>query len=122
MNLPKGRKAIDNKWVFKIKRKPDGTVDRYKARLVVRGFSQIEGVDFFETFSPVARFDTIRALLSLAVNENLVLKQFDIKTAFLNSNLEEEIFMKQPAGFEDGSGRVCKLLKSLYGLKQAPHC
>ena len=122
MNLPKGRKAIDNKWVFKIKRKPDGTVDRYKARLVVRGFSQIEGVDFFETFSPVARFDTIRALLSLAVNENLVLKQFDIKTAFLNRNLEEEIFMKQPAGFEDGSGRVCKLLKSLYGLKQAPHC
>ena len=122
VKLPKDRRTISNRWVFQIKRGPDGAVQRYKARLVCRGFSQKEGVDFNETFSPVARFDTIRAVLSVAVSENLELAQFDVKTAFLNGLLEEEIYMDQPEGFQDDTDRVCKLEKSLYGLKQSPRC
>lgn len=100
----------------------DGTVRRYKARLVCRGFSQKEGVDFNQTFSPVARFDTIRAVLSVAASENLKVAQFDVKTAFLNGFLEEKVYMDQPKGFQDDTDRVCKLEKSLYGLKPSPRC
>lgn len=98
----------------------EGKISRYKARFVVRGFSQRERVDFNETFSPVARFDTIRAVLSIAANEELELAQFDVETAFLNDVLEKSIYMDQPEGFEDGTDRVCKLRKNLYGLKQSP--
>jgi len=122
VKLPKGRKTISNRWIFRIKRGPDGAVQRYKARLVCRGFNQKEGVDFNETFSPVARFDTIRAVLSVAASEYLELTQFDVKTAFLNGFLEEEIYTDQPEGFQDGTDRVCKLERSLYGLKQSPRC
>lgn len=120
--LPPGRQAIDSKWVYKIKRNADGTTQRYKARLVARGFAQKAGIDYQETFCPVVRFETIRSLLSVAAKEKLLLAQFDVTTAFLNGNLDEEIYMKQPEGFADGSNNVCKLIKSLYGLKQAPRC
>ena len=122
VELPVGRKPVSNRWVYRVKRKANGEIDRYKARLVVRGFSQREGIDYNETFSPVARFDTIRTVLSIAANEHLKLVQFDVKTAFLNGVIEEEIFMQQPEGYSDGTNRVCKLLKSLYGLKQSPRC
>jgi hypothetical protein len=88
----------------------------------VRGFSQKEGVDYNEVFRPVARFDTIQAVLSIAAKEHLELAQFDVKMAFLNGVLDEEIFMEQPEGFNDGTDRVCELHKSLYGLKQSPRC
>lgn len=122
VNQPINQKVIDNRWVFKIKENPNGTIERYKARLVVRGFTQQYGVNYEETFSPVAKFTSIRAILSLVAIEKLKIKQFDVKTAFLNGDLEEDIYMKQPIGFDDNSGKVCKLLKSLYGLKQASRC
>lgn len=119
VKLPAGHKAISNRWIYRLKRNANGEITRYKARLVVRGFSQREGVDYNETFSPVARLDTIRTVLSIAANEKLELAQFDVKTAFLNGIIEEEIYMQQPEGYEDNSQRVCRLRKSLYGLKQS---
>lgn len=119
VELPAGRKAIDNKWVFKIKYQADGSIQRYNARLVVRGFSQRHGLDYKETFSPVAKFSSIRSIIAVATAEKMFFRQFDVKTAFLNGELEEEIYMKQPIGFDDNSGKVCRLKRSLYGLKQA---
>lgn len=119
---PSDQKVIDNRWVFKLKQNPDGSIDRYKARLVVRGFTQEFGIDYQETFSPVVKFTSIRAILALAASKRMKLRQFDVKTAFLNGVLEENVFMSQPVGYDDGSGRVCKLNKSLYGLKQASRC
>nr|KAJ0226697.1 hypothetical protein LSAT_V11C100011720 [Lactuca sativa] len=102
--------------------KVDGTIDKYKARLVIQGFRQKEGIDFFDTYAPVARISIIRLLLALAAIHNLVIHQMDVKTAFLNGDLDEEIYMKQPEGFvmPGNEHKVCKLKKSLYGLKQAP--
>lgn len=127
--LPKGRKAVGCKWVFDLKRDKAGNVQRYKARLVAKGYSQVEGVDFQETFSPVARFTTMRVILTMAADQDLEVHQLDIKTAFLNGYLEEEIYMEQPEGYvlegesTRGQGKstrlVCKLQRSLYGLKQA---
>lgn len=119
---PKHRKIISNRWVFRIKKLPDGKTDRYKARLVVRGFTQRYGVDYTETFSPVVKFSSVRSILAVAASENLILKQFDVKTAFLYGLLNEDIYMEQPIGYNDGTGRVCKLFKSLYGLKQSSRC
>jgi transposase InsO family protein len=121
-DLPKGRKALPCKWVLRTKRNPDGSIDRYKARLVVKGFKQRKGIDYDQTFSPVARLATVRALLSVSAQENMYLVQFDVATAFLNGKLEEEIYMQQPEGFHDGTSKVWKLNRSLYGLKQAPRC
>lgn len=122
VDLPPGRKAVSNRWVYRVKRNADGRINRFKSRLVARGYSQKRGIDYGETFSPVARFDTIRTMLSVAANEGLELGQFDVKSAFLNGVLEEEIFMEQPEGFRDSTERVCRLHKSLYGLKQSPRC
>jgi hypothetical protein len=119
---PYGCKPIGSKWVFKKKLRPDGTIERFKVGLVIKGYSQKEGENFFDTYSPVARLTTIYVLLSLAASHGLLVHQMDGKTTFLNGELDEEIYMEQPTGFVANSqeGMVCKLLKSLYGLKQAP--
>lgn len=119
---PENQRVIDNKWVFKLKKNPDDTIERYKARLVCRGFNQEYGIDYIETFAPVVRFDSLRAILAVAAENKMHMLQFDVITAFLNGELEEDVFMQQPTGFDDNSGRVCKLQKSLYGLKQASRC
>ena len=108
--LSRGRKAISNKWVFKVKETAEGLIESYKARLVAKGFLQKYGVDFEETFAPVAKFTSIRMILSFAAQYNLVLHQMDVKTAFLNGLLNEEIYMKQPKGLVDSSrpNHVCK--------------
>lgn len=114
-DLPEGRKPLSCRWV--LRKKED---NRLKARLVARGYDQQKGIDYTDTFAPVVRHPSIRLLLSHAAKEKCHVKTFDIKTAFLNGELTEEIYMTQPKGFDDGSGKVCRLLKSLYGLKQAP--
>ncbi|CAB0003770.1 unnamed protein product, partial [Nesidiocoris tenuis] len=121
-HLPKGKKAIPCRWTFRVKLNPDGSIDKYKARVVAKGFTQKKGSDYDEVFSPVARSGTIRAVLSVAAAENLHMMQFDVSTAFLYGNLDETIYMQQPDGFNDETGRVCRLTRSLYGLKQAPRC
>ena len=107
--------------MFKTKRDASGEVVRHKARLVARGFSQVQGVDFNETFALVAKFTTIRCVVALGVALDLEMHQMDVKTAFLNGDLEEDIYMEQPSGFVQRGQEhlVCKLCKSLYGLKQA---
>lgn len=116
------QKVIGVKWVYKTKLNADGSVNKYKARLVAKGYAQVYGVDFTETFAPVARLDTIRLLLALAVQKGWVVFQLDVKSAFLNGYLEEEIFVEQPEGFQvkDREDEVYLLKKALYGLKQAP--
>ncbi|KAL0539558.1 hypothetical protein IC582_023774 [Cucumis melo] len=119
--LPKGHKPVGCKWVFTLKYKADGTLDRHKARLVAKGFTHTYGVDYSETFSPVAKLNTVKFLLSIAVNKDWLLYQRDVKNAFLNGDLVEEVYMSPPPGFEAQFGQqVSKLRKSLYGLKQSP--
>ena len=113
------QKPVTAKWVFKTKRKSDGTVDKHKARLVARGYTQKYGVDFNETFAPVARLATIRVLMAVACTDDMELTHLDVNTAFLNGVLSETIFMRLPEGFGHDSGKVVRLRKGLYGLKQA---
>ena len=121
VDRPTDRKIIKNKWVYKIKRNTNGEIVKYKARLVAKGFTQVQGVDYGETFSPVARLSSVRIMLAFAVQLNVQLDHLDVETAFLNGDLDEEIYMEQPEGFQiDGKNKVCRLKKSLYGLKQAP--
>lgn len=118
--LPEGERAIDNKWVYKIKFNSDGFIERFKARLVTRGDKQIKGKEYNATFSPVAKFATVRTLIALATIKELNLHQLDINNAFLHGYLEEDVYMKVPEGCSGrNEGKVCKLKRSLYGLKQA---
>ena len=124
VELPLQQKPIGFKWVFKVKHASDGTVERFKARLVAKGYAQEYGIDYAETFAPVVRFSSVRALLSFAVQSDMIIHQMDVVTAFLNGSLDEDIYMKQPDGYvKPGEERlVCKLKKALYGLKQSPRC
>ena len=121
VELPRVRKPVGSKWVFKVKTDEDGNVERYKARLVAQGFTQKFGADYDETCCPVVRLESVRTPIALSVQHSL---QVDITTAFLNGKLEEEVFMKQPEGFvvKGQEHLVCRLKKSLYGLKQSPRC
>ena len=122
VELPADRTAIGCMWVYAIKYNADGSINRFKARLVAKGCSQREGVDFTETFAPVARMPSLRALLAIAAAQDLELHQLDVTTAFLNGDLEEDIYMRQPPGFVAAGSQaklVCKLNRSLYGLRQA---
>ncbi|KAJ9558211.1 hypothetical protein OSB04_012825 [Centaurea solstitialis] len=120
-DLPQHCKAVGRKWVFKKKTDMDGNVHTFKARLVAKGFTQTHGIDYDETFSPVAMLKSIRILMTISAYFNYEIWQMDVKTAFLNGKLTEDVYMEQPEGFEDpkNPNKVCKLLKSIYGLKQA---
>ena len=119
VDLPRGKTIVGCKWVFTVKF--DGSLERCKAQLVTKGFTQTYDIDYFETFAPVAKLKSIRVLLSLAANLAWPLQQLNVKNAFLNGNLEEEVYMDAPLGFREKFGtKVFKLKKSLYGLKQSP--
>ena len=119
---PRHANIVTGKWIFKHKFLADGSLERYKARWVLRGFTQRPGVDFAETFSPVVKPATVRKVLSLALSRKWPVHQLDVKNAFLHGTLTETVFAAQPSGFEDPAHPdfVCRLNKSLYGLKQAP--
>lgn len=118
-DMPKDRKPVTNKWVFIRKYNKDGRLLKYKARLVARGFSQVPGMDYNKMFAPVIQLEMIQMILSLAVEEDWEIQQMDVKGAYLNSNLKEEIYMNQPEGFKDKMSRLCHLIKTIYGLKQS---
>ena len=117
--LPAGCRPLPAKWVLKIKRGAQGEIERFKARYVAKGFEQVYGVEFFDTWAPVGRYATLRALLSICVVSDLETKHIDIKCAFLNGVLHQDVYIVQPPMFHDGTRRVWKLKKALYGLKQA---
>jgi hypothetical protein len=117
-----GKSVVSSRWLYKIKHVADGNIEKYKVRFVARGFSQKEGVDYEETFAPVARYTSIRAVMSLVSIMGWRIHQMDVKTTFLNGIIEEEVYIEQPQGFEISGkeSHVCRLKKALYGLKQAP--
>ena len=123
VDLPYGKSAIGCKWVYKIKTRSDGIVDRYKARLAAKGFTQEYGIDYEETFAPVARLSSVRTLIAISAARKWPLFQMDVKNAFLNGELSEEVYMKLPPGYSHPPGfphKVFLLRWALYVLKQAP--
>jgi hypothetical protein len=122
VNLPPGKEPVGCKWVYTVKHNPDGKVERYKARLVAKGYTQTYGIDYEETFAPVAKMNTIQTLISCASNFDWDLHQLDVKNAFLHGDLQEEIYMHIPPGFSTAQtrGKVLRLHRSLYDLKQSP--
>jgi hypothetical protein len=118
--LPSGRKIVRCRWVYRTKSAADGKISRYKDRLVAKGFQQVHSIDYDETFTLVAKMDSIRLALAIATTKGWEVHQMDVKNAFLHGDLSEEIYMEQPQGFMQDSSLVCRLKKSLYGLKQAP--
>jgi hypothetical protein len=119
---PEGNSVVTSKWIYKIKHVADGNIEKYKARFVARGFSQKEGEDYDETFAPIAKYTSIKSIIVIAFVMGWKLHQMDVKTAFLNGVIEEEVYIEQPQGFliHGKESHVCKLKKDLYGLKQAP--
>jgi hypothetical protein len=119
---PEGKFAVTSKWIYKIKHTVDRSIERHKTRFVTRGFSQVEGIDYEETFSLFARYTSIRTIIALATSMGWKLHQMDVKIAFLNGEIEEEIYIEQPDGFviHEKESHVCRLKKALYRLKQAP--
>ena len=119
---PKDKSMVSSKWIYKIKHATDGSVEKFKARFVAKGFTQKEGIDYQETFSPVAMYTSIQVIISLASVLGWKLHQMDVKTTFLNGKIEREVFAEQPDGFilHNKGIHVCKLRKALYGLKKAP--
>jgi hypothetical protein len=120
--LPSNKRVVGCKWVFTMKQNLEGKGERYKARLVVKGYSQTYGVGYGETFAPMAKMNTIRALISIEANNKWKLFQMDVKNAFLHGDLHEEVYMEIPSGFstQETKGKVCRLKKSSYGIKQSP--
>jgi hypothetical protein len=122
VDLPAGTKPIGLKWVYKVKRNEQGVIVKYKARLVAKGYVQRPGIDFDEVYAPVARLESVRLLLAVAAQEGWEVHHMDMKSAFLNGDLAEEVYVAQPAGFvvKGAEHKVLKLKKALYGLQQAP--
>lgn len=120
VNPPKHGKVIGNKWVYKIKYDSKGVATRYKARLVIKDFAQRQGIDYQETFAPIARHTTLRTLFTMAAELDLDIDHLDVVTAFLHGDLEEDIYMEQSKGYvvPGQENKVCKLKKAIYGLKQ----
>ena len=120
--LPLGKHTIRCKWIFSVKQKADGSTERFKARLVAKGYTQSYGINYQETFAPVAKLNMVLVLLSIVANQDWPLFQLDVKNVFLNGDLVEKVYMDIPPGFETEHtrGKVCKLQRSLYGLKQSP--
>ena len=119
---PEGKSLVTSRWLYKLKHAADGSVQKYKARFVARWFPQVKGINYDETFVSVARYTSIRGLISIAAEMGWKIHQMDVKTAFLNGIIQEEIYIEQPQGFEihDRETHVCRLKKALYALKQAP--
>ena len=122
VSIPEGNSTVTSKWLYKIKHGVDGSIEKYKARFVARGFSQKEGVDYDEAFSLVAQYTSIMSIIDIASTMGWKFHQMDVKTSFLNGIIEEEVYIEQPEGFvvHEKESHICKLKKALYGLKQAP--
>ena len=120
VTLPPGKSVVGCKWIYKIKTHSDGTIERYKTLLIAKGFTQEYGIDYEETFAPIARISFVCALLAVAAASKWDLFQIDVKNAFLNGDLSEEFYIQPPPGLSVESNRVCHLQRALYGLKQAP--
>jgi hypothetical protein len=120
--VPKSKDVVSSKWLFKIKHAANGSIEKYKAIFFAHGFSQKEGINYEETFTPMARYTSIRTIIALTAKMKWKLHQMDVKTTFLNGVIEEEVYIEQPQGFEieDMKSHVCRLKKALYRLKQAP--
>ena len=122
VSRPQGKKVVGSRWIYKVKHAAERSVDKYKEHFVENGFSQNEGIDYEETFTPIARYSSIRTIISLATKMSWRVHQMDVKTAFLNGVIEEEVYIEQPKGFdvENKETHVCGLHRDIYGINQAP--